>query len=109
MVANSPALCHNLVTGTSGKQERMAKFKMPTRLVLVEWLDACSDDAGWKTWKKIQKQAPVLVHSVGYVVRDEPDFLTIAGSLVLYDGTVDGDVTMPRPMIKSITELKVVS
>jgi hypothetical protein len=84
----------------------MAKFKMPTRFVLVEWLDAMSDDAGWKTWKKVAQQEPVMVHSLGYVVRDEPGFLTVAGSVCIVDGMRDGDVTIPRSMIKKIHELQ---
>lgn len=84
-----------------------AKFTMPTRFVLVEWLDAMSDDAGWKSWKKVAKQEPVLVHSLGYVVRDEPEFMTVAGSVVVIDGTLDGDVTIPRSMIKTVHELGV--
>lgn len=83
------------------------KFTMPTRLVLVEWIDAMSEDAGWKSWKKVAKQEPLLVHSLGYVVRDEPGFLTIAASIVCFDGTLDGDVTIPRAMIQKIHELKV--
>jgi hypothetical protein len=83
------------------------KFVMPTRFVLVEWLDAMSDDAGWKSWKKVAKQEPVLVHSLGYVVRDEPGFMTLAGSVVVIDGTLDGDVTIPRSMIQAVRELKV--
>ena len=75
-----------------------AKFTMPTRLVLIEWLDAMSDDAGWKPWKRVAKQEPVLVHSVGYVVSDVPAFMTLAGSVVAIDGTCDGDVTIPLPV-----------
>jgi hypothetical protein len=82
------------------------KFIMPTRFVLVEWLDAMSDDAGWKAWKKVAKQKPVLVHSLGYVVTDDPDFLTIAGSVVVCDGTTDGDVTILRSMIQKVHELQ---
>lgn len=82
-----------------------AKFVMPTRFVMVEWLDAMSDDAGWKKWKKVAKQEPLLVHTLGYVVRDEPGFLTVAGSVVVIDGTLDGDVTIPRSMIQAIHEL----
>jgi hypothetical protein len=86
-----------------------AKFTMPTRLVLIEWLDAMSDDAGWKPWKRVAKQEPVLVHSVGYVVSDVPAFMTLAGSVVAIDGTCDGDVTIPRSMIQRIHELQAVS
>lgn len=82
------------------------KFKMPTRFVLVEWLDAMSDDAGWKPWKKVAAQEPVMVHSLGYVVRDEPEFMTVAGSVCVVDGMLDGDVTIPRSMIKNVHELQ---
>jgi hypothetical protein len=84
----------------------MAKKPVPpTRVVLVEWLDAFTGDAGWKHLKKLRKQAPVLVRSVGYVVTDDPDYVTIAASHVPSDDDCDGDVTIPRGMIKSITDL----
>ena len=81
------------------------KFEAPTRIVLVEWLDACSDDAGWKTWKKIHRQEPMLVRSVGYIVREEADFISLAASVVAFDGTVDGDVTVPRAMVRRVVDL----
>lgn len=84
-----------------------AKYALPTRLVLVVWLDAMSGDANWKSWKKAAKQEPLIVHSVGYVVREEPGFVTVAASLVICDGTLGGDVTIPRAMIQSIQDLEV--
>lgn len=88
----------------------MAKFKMPTRLVLVEWLDACSEgDAGWKTWGATHALKPVLSRSVGYVVRDEPGFVTITSHIILSNGINDGEVSIARDMIKKIRTLKVVS
>lgn len=80
--------------------------KTEMKMVLVEWMDACSDEAGWKSLKKIRKQTPMLVRSLGFVVTDHPDYLTIIGSHVPFDDTTDGDVTVPRSMIKSIKELQ---
>lgn len=83
------------------------KTKPPMKMVLVEWLDACSDDAGWKSLKKVRKQTPMVVRSLGYLVTDHADYVTVVGSHVEFDDTTDGDVTIPRGMIKSIVELQV--
>ncbi len=85
----------------------MSKPTEPMRMVLVEWTDACSDDAGWKPLKKIKKQTPVIVMSMGFLVKDDPDYVTVIGSHVPFDDTTDGDVTIPRGMVRSITELVV--
>lgn len=90
--------------------------KSPPRLVLVEWWDAFTNDSGWKSGKSLRKQAPVLVRTVGYVVRDEPNgvngdapFITVAGSYVEHDDHFDGDCTIPYGMIiGSVIELAAV-
>lgn len=86
----------------------MAKKRppLPSRMVLVEWDDACAQDNPWTTHKKLLAQKPVRVHSIGFVVADEPDHLTICNSVVQDDGMLGGDNTIPRGMIKKVTELK---
>ena len=81
------------------------KTQTAMKVVLVEWTDACSDEAGWKSLKKIRKQAPMVVRSVGFLVTDHPDYVTIVGSHIPFDDTTDGDVTVPRGMVISIKEL----
>ena len=75
------------------------------RLVLVKWLDAISHESGWKAVDKVRTQKPPLVRSVGYLVADTKEHVTIVSSIV--EGDCDGDVTIPRGMIKSIEDLAV--
>jgi hypothetical protein len=78
----------------------------PMKMVLVEWDDAYTQDSGWKPKKLLLKAVPVLVRTVGWLVNDQPEFLTVSGSHVPCDDHFDGDCTIPRGMIKSIVELK---
>lgn len=82
----------------------MPKKKEP-KLVFVEWLDAYSSESGWKSAKKMRGQKPVRVKSVGWLVADEPDYITVAGTFIPSDGDGDGDVTIVRGMIKRIVEI----
>jgi len=76
------------------------------KLVLVEWLDACSTGEVWTTRRKLKKQKPCMVHTVGYLIADEPGFVTVVNSIVLEDDTSGGDNTIPRGMIQLIVELQ---
>lgn len=69
-------------------------------LVLVEWLDAYTQDSGWKSIKSLRKAAPVLVRTVGFLVKDAPDHVTVAASHVPVDEHCDGDCVIPKGMIK---------
>jgi hypothetical protein len=78
----------------------MKKFKMPERLLLVEWIDASSvldSNGSWTSWKKLQKEAvPATIRSIGYVVKDEPTFIVLTSQICVEDGTNDGNVTILR-------------
>ena len=71
--------------------------------LLVTWLDACSDDSGWKPLKKVTAQKPMRVKSVGWLVKRTRTHLTLVGSIV--GDHCDGDVTIPLGMILSEKEL----
>ena len=73
------------------------------KLLLVTWLDACSDDSGWKPLAKITAQKPMRVKSVGWLVKRTRTHLTLDGSIVA--DHCDGDVTIPLGMIQSEREL----
>ena len=75
------------------------------QMVLVDWLDAYTQDSGWKPLKKLRKQEPVLVRTLGWLVKDTPEFIIVAASHVPADDDCDGDCTIPRGMIRSIETL----
>lgn len=75
------------------------------KLVHVVWLDAISDDKpGWKPRKKIRRQKPARIESVGWVEKEKKRYITLVSSIDKRD--CDGDVTIPRGMILKMRKLK---
>jgi hypothetical protein len=89
------------------------KPKPMPAMVLVDWLDAYTHDSGWKSGKTLRKAAPVLVRTVGYIVKDVPrsedgseaGYITVAASYVEHDDHFDGDCVIPLGMIVRRVEL----
>lgn len=78
------------------------------KLVLIEWLDAVThDDNGWKVIEKVINQKPVLVRSVGWVVKDTKTHITLVSSIIRdeKEHIIDGDVTVPKGWIKKVIHL----
>jgi hypothetical protein len=73
------------------------------KLVQVDWLDAVTDDAGWKKISDVQTQRPPLCKSVGWILKETKGHVTIAATI--HGDDCDGDVTIPRGMIRKIIEL----
>lgn len=82
------------------------KFEMPTRLVRIRWEDAASyDEGGWISWKKVQKSAPAMIQSVGFVAKETERYIVIVASVCEEDGSSGGDVTIPKTYIVDLEEL----
>jgi len=75
----------------------------PRRIVLVKWWDAQSEHSGWKPIDKVRGNKPPLMQSVGWIVADQKGHVTLVASQG--GGDCDGDVTIPRGMIKEIVDL----
>lgn len=75
------------------------------KLVMVTWVDAVSDEAGWKSIASVQNQRPPVVRSVGWVMKRTRSHLTLAASII--GDHCDGDVTIPIGMVKREQELAV--
>lgn len=76
------------------------------KIVLVEWEDACNLDAGvtWAEPEIPEKYNPVIHHSVGFLLLDEPGGVVITGSFS--EAAFGPRDQIPRGMIRSITVLK---
>lgn len=82
-----------------------------SNLELIQWVDCLSDD-GWLSVDEADHQTLATAYTVGFIVKDEPDFLTVAGSFNTYEGAVNqyGAVwTIPKVAIQSRTQLKLAS
>lgn len=79
----------------------------PISLELVVWVDACSDD-GWSTIDHALAQEPAECVSVGIVLKETPQFLTLVGTFnVVHDEVNQAGAiwTIPISSIVSRTPL----
>ena len=83
---------------------------MPERIVEVEWEDSCGADR-WLTEDDRDEffaQPPLLLHTVGFVVRDDEQALGLAEAVPANPspGKQWGScIIIPRSAIRKITEL----
>lgn len=78
----------------------------PYKLVLVEWLDAQSQQDGWAPIGSLQPHLPSIL-SVGWLVAESREAIT----LVMNVGGIDvpmgsNDITIPRGMVKKVCVLR---
>ena len=74
------------------------------RLVLIEWLDACSHPVtGWRPLEQAAALEPALSRSVGWILSETASHLVLAAHES--EGEVDGDICIPRGCISRIAAL----
>lgn len=81
-------------------------------LVFVEWTDAASStDMRWRALPDLEETKPFLSYSVGWLMVEHPDHITVAphfgnvGENNL-DEQAMGEVNIPRAMIRRIVRLE---
>lgn len=81
------------------------KYEYP--LVAVDWTDAM----GFQDWKPLEeaiRQKPAKCTTVGFLLNDNPEFVTIAQTISHSEAKVDivdGVLCIPRPGIQKVTYL----
>lgn len=87
--------------------KRVEAYKPPYPLVEVVWDDASSNSETWVTSKDIAE--PEQVITIGYLVKNEKKFVTVAGSVpneALEEDHIGNTMTIPRGMIVSMREIR---
>ena len=75
------------------------------KLLYIEWLDAVSNEGGgWNKLRDTENLTPDLVRSVGRVVKETKDYVTIISHNG--DDDVGGDFCIPKACIKKRRVLK---
>ena len=78
---------------------------MNAPLVLVRWADIQSHDGAWVDMEEIPEYTPVVVETVGWIITNAPDYITLVSSLS-DDKTFTGSVCLiPRGCIEATIEL----
>jgi len=72
----------------------------------VKWIDHASYKSGeWNSAADLMKLKPITCHSVGFLINDQPEFITLASHVHEDEG--DGDQTIARELIREMVEIKV--
>jgi hypothetical protein len=78
------------------------------RLVLVEWVDASGGiRSGWRPLAEIKKtSAPMPALSVGWIIRDDEDCVTVCPHRVGEDHDQgDGELAIPKSWVIRMVDL----
>ena len=78
---------------------------LPGRMVIVTWLDAHADVAGWMTLADIDPD-PCIVYSVGFLLDGvKTDHVSLCQSSS--DGRLDSVLHIPRAMVLEVENLEI--
>ena len=99
-VLDAAAAAAQLVAAPAPAPETLAPHAFP--LVLVHWLDAWydPDEQSYEDWR-----ADYPVQTVGYLVRDEHNVISIAQEVLPDDEGFRAVTHIPRAMVQGITRL----
>jgi hypothetical protein len=75
--------------------------------VVIEWLDAYEMASGWQTIEEAQKIKPPTIFSVGFILKECPEYTIIAGDLGRIGDSDCGRVqVIPGQWIKKKLQVK---
>jgi len=81
-------------------------MKELAKKVEIQWIDAYEMESGWHTIEEAEKATTPLIFSVGYVVKETKDSITIAGDRGRKGDSDCGRVqVIPKGWIKKTTRL----
>ena len=75
------------------------------KIVLVEWWDSCSQGANWIHRADAKNLCPSHCVTMGIVLNETPDFITLAGSNSTPNFNVSDVTSIPHGCIKKIYKL----
>jgi hypothetical protein len=76
------------------------------KLVQIVWEDIAPHEGSW-TLRTTVKPQPAIMSSVGWLIRDDPDYLILAQDYDHKDNMIAGITTYPKGCVKTLTEIGV--
>ena len=75
------------------------------KVVHVKWIDSASAAGG--PWSRYDSKffGPVQCESLGFLIKDEKEFITVAAHIDPENRNASGDLSIPRVAILSIKEI----
>ena len=69
-------------------------------LYVVDWWDHCSSSGSWSSLEQVKAMAPVLIRSVGFIVAETKDTITLVAHSDSIGHNVAGDICILKACIK---------
>jgi hypothetical protein len=83
------------------------KFKLENlKLVMVDWLDAMSDDNTWQDLEELSKQTLKPVTCVGWILAEDKENIILVSSFDEDAQMGGGGCTIPKSCVEKIIYLK---
>ena len=76
-------------------------------LLKITWLDATDIETGWHTLQEIKNKELLAVESVGWLVEETDEKMTLIGCGDPHDENGGRGITIPKPWIKKREQLVV--
>lgn len=73
------------------------------KLVHIKWVDAITDNHGWRPIEDVRKGVPSKCQTVGWIIKQTKTHITVVGTIG--EGDCDGDITIPMGMVTEIIPL----
>jgi len=77
------------------------------KIYKITWLDAVGEDTGWIDRETVKKEVLVPVHTVGFLVSEKEDCITLGMSYEPTNDNIAAYLTIPKLLIVKIDELMV--
>lgn len=69
------------------------------KLLYIKWIDSVSlYTGGWHSFEDIEGMEPTMIDTVGYLIKETKDYITVASSLNPFEAS--GDICIPKVCIK---------
>ena len=65
----------------------------------IYWHDASRWSGGWRDADTMRKQNTSMIHTLGFVLREDKECVVVAQSLDIEHSNVDGVITIPKSTI----------
>lgn len=82
----------------------MAQRRSKPTLVLIVWEDIAPHDGSWVARKTV-KPCPAVMESVGWLIRDDNQYVVLAQDYDHKDDMVAGLATYPKGCVRSLTSI----
>lgn len=79
----------------------------PKYIYLVDWIDSAGQRSVWESLAGLEAYTPCRVVSIGFIVKETGDFITLANSMAVDTDDLSGGVCIAKSAVLKRKRIKV--